>query len=66
MVKRQLMKDETMKDQNWDRFLPKFKQIKINRKKKKRVQKKAYNPFPPEQTLRVEDMKMETGQYFLS
>ncbi len=61
MIKRELMKDPTLKDQNWDRFLPKFKQIKIKRKKRARVEKKQYNPFPPEQQPRAEDLKMESG-----
>jgi hypothetical protein len=29
-----------MKGQNWDRFLPKFKQVKINKKKKIKKEKK--------------------------
>lgn len=66
MVKRELLKDENMKDQNWDRFLPKFKQVKINKKKKIKKEKKEYNPFPPEQQPRLQDIKMETGEYFLS
>lgn len=67
MVKRELMKDEKMKDENWDKYLPKFKQVKVNKKKSKKiVEKKEYTPFPPEPTLRQEDIKMETGEYFLS
>ncbi len=67
MVKRELMKDEKMKTENWDKYLPKFKQVKMNKKKaKKRIEKKQYTPFPPEPTPRIEDIKMETGEYFLT
>ena len=66
MIKRQLAKDPTLKEENWDRFLPKFKQMKTKQKKKKIIKKKQYNPFPPEQQPRIQDMKMETGEYFLS
>lgn len=67
MVKRELMKDEKMKDENWDKYLPKFKQVKMNKKRAKTIkQKKEYTPFPPEPTPRLEDIKMETGEYFLS
>lgn len=55
------MKDENMKEQNWDKFLPKFKQIKLKKKKKKILKKKEYTPFPPEPTPRLEDIQMETG-----
>lgn len=52
MIKRELMKDESMKEENWDRFLPKFKQIKQKKKKSKRKEKKEYDPFPPAQLPR--------------
>lgn len=39
----------------------------MNKKKSKKIQqKKEYTPFPPEPTPRLEDIKMETGEYFLS
>ncbi len=66
MITRELMKDPALKDENWDRFLPKFKQVKMKKKKKSLIKKKEYTPFPPEQQPRIEDIKMETGEYFLS
>jgi ribosomal RNA assembly protein len=74
MIKQELAKDETLKDENWDRFLPKFKKINLKKKKKSKKQKKGifiiqsveYTPFPPEQPPRKEDILMETGEYFLT
>lgn len=67
-----------MKNENWDRFLPKFK--KENKPEKKKVpvvQKKwwrsvsitnRYTPFPPENHITPSkiDKQIESGEYFLS
>ena len=70
MLKRELMKDEKLKEENWARFLPNFKQVREKRKKvkkdTKKKDKKPYTPFPPEQLPRKEDLQMETGEYFLA
>lgn len=67
MIKKELEKDEKLKGESWDRFLPGFKNIRENRKikKKKRV-KKIRKTFPDEQPKRKIDILMETGEYFLS
>ena len=64
MIKRELMKDEKLKYENWDRFLPKFK--KQNQKSKKAVIKKKDRSLAPEQTPRKIDLMIESGEYFLS
>lgn len=48
MIKRELEKMPEMKNENWDRFLPKFKKTNVKRKAPLR-KKKEYTPFPPEQ-----------------
>ncbi len=69
MIKRELAKDPAMANENWDRFLPKFK--KQAQKKRKRppqpvAAKKPYTPFPPAPTPRKIDLQLESGEYFLS
>lgn len=77
MIKRELTKKEEFKNENWERFLPKFK--KQNPKKKKNAEKeqekvekikakkeKEYTPFPPQQQPRKEDLQLASGEYFLN
>mmetsp|Transcript_22136 Transcript_22136/g.55830 ORF Transcript_22136/g.55830 Transcript_22136/m.55830 type:complete len:431 (+) Transcript_22136:77-1369(+) len=66
MIKQELEKDPELKDQDWDRFLPKFKKRNIQSKKLKKKAKKQKSLFPPEQTPRKEDLQMESGEYFLT
>lgn len=65
MIKRELEKDETLKGENWDRFLPHFKKRNVQRKTKKTTSKKEEKPlFPPPQMPRKEDLMLESGEYF--
>lgn len=54
MIKKELEKDETLKNENWDRFLPNFKKKNMkSRSKGDSVKtKKEKTPFPPVQTPR--------------
>ena len=50
MIKRELAKDPELKNESWDRFLPKFRQTTTKKVKKAKFKKKEYTPFPPPQT----------------
>ena len=50
MIKRELAKDPELKNESWDRFLPKFTQRNTKKVKKSKFKKKEYTPFPPPQT----------------
>lgn len=67
MIKRELSKDPALAEENWDRFLPRFKKKNVQRKKPKKVrEKKEYTPFPPPQQPSKVDLMLESGEYFLS
>lgn len=66
MIKKELEKDETLRGENWDRFLPQFKKVNSKRRKIKKASKDGKSTFPNPQPLRKEDLLMETGEYFLT
>jgi ribosomal RNA assembly protein len=67
MIKRELAKDPKLKDQSWDRFLPKLPKKSLSKRRKPRVihDKKNKQLFPPPQQPRKVDLQMESGEYFL-
>ena len=52
MIKKELAKDPELKNESWDRFLPRFKTKNLSKRRKPKVirEKKTYTPFPPPQT----------------
>ena len=66
MLKQQLAKDPKLANENWERFLPKFKKTSEAKKPKKpKTAKPREKPlFPPPPMPRKEDIAMMTGQAF--
>ncbi|XP_034101009.1 KRR1 small subunit processome component homolog [Drosophila albomicans] len=68
MIKRELMKDPQLANEDWSRFLPKFKNKNISKRKQPKVKKtkKEYTPFPPAQPESKIDKQLASGEYFLN
>ncbi|KAL0113340.1 hypothetical protein PUN28_012479 [Cardiocondyla obscurior] len=67
MLKRELAKNPKLKNENWERFLPKYNSKNISKRKepKKKKEKKPYTPFPPPQQESKLDKAIATGEFFL-
>lgn len=67
MIKRELAKDPKLREEDWGRFLPKFKNKNISKRKQPKVKKakKEYTPFPPPMPLSKIDMQLQSGEFFL-
>lgn len=67
MIKRELAKDPELRDKDWSRFLPKFKNKNISKRKQPKVKKpkKEYTPFPPPMPLSKIDKQLESGEFFM-
>ncbi|KAK9085815.1 hypothetical protein Sjap_026226 [Stephania japonica] len=66
MMRRELEKIPALANENWDRWLPKFKKKNVKQKKVKSKEKKPYTPFPPPQPPSKIDLELESGDYFYS
>lgn len=68
MIRRELEKDEKLRGENWDKYLPQFSKIRsVKRKiKKAKVAPKERSVFPEAPTPRKEDLLVASGEYFLS
>ncbi|KAH8202565.1 hypothetical protein TruAng_003276 [Truncatella angustata] len=67
MVKQELMKDPTLANESWDRFLPNYRARNLSKRhvphKVTDKTKKNYTPFPPAQEKSKVDLQIEAGEY---
>uniref|UniRef100_A0AAG5DDH8 KRR1 small subunit processome component n=1 Tax=Anopheles atroparvus TaxID=41427 RepID=A0AAG5DDH8_ANOAO len=68
MIKRELMKDEKLREENWERYLPRFQSKNTSKRAKPKLvkKKKDYTPFPPPLLESKIDKQLASGEYFLT
>jgi len=68
MVKNEMAKDPALANEDWSRFLPKFKKKSTSKRRQPHIvrEKKAYTPFPPAPMPSKVDQQLDSGEYFLS
>ena len=61
------MKDPSLRNENWERFLPKFEKKNLSKRKQpfKKKEKKPYTPFPPPMPESKVDKELASGEFFL-
>ena len=64
MLKQQLAKDPKLAEENWERFLPKFKKTAEKKKKKPKAEKRERALFPPAPMPRKEDWRWNQAKLF--
>jgi len=66
MIKRELEKNPALANEDWSRFLPKFKKKNVKRKKIKIKKNKPYTQYPPAQKPSKIDEQLQSGEYWMS
>lgn len=66
LIRKELAKDPDLVNENWDRFLPKFKKKNVKRKVtvNEKTKTSERSPFPEAPTQRKVDIELETGEYW--
>jgi ribosomal RNA assembly protein len=68
MIKNELAKDPALAEEDWSRFLPKFKKKNTSKRRKPHTinEKRSYTPFPPAPVPSKVDLQLESGEYFIN
>ena len=58
MIKRECAKNPQLKNESWDKFMPKYVSKNVKKQKKEIKEKKEYTPFPPPQQPSKVDLQL--------
>ena len=58
MIKRECAKNPKLKNESWEKFMPKYVSKNVKKQKKVIKEKKEYTPFPPPQQPSKVDLQL--------